>query len=86
MAAALKDLPARVQVSGVRHRQVVVGELTRLLEQHQLQEPVVKGICKVLILTLPRYQVLHHVIFISVASYRTGLCVPVAGARPGEAT
>ena len=81
VAAALKDLPARVQVSGVRRRQVVVGELTSLLEQHQLQEPVVKGICKVLTLTLPRYQVLYHVvIFISVASYRPGLCVSVAGA------
>ena len=55
VATALKDLPQRLQSPSLVARKEVFQELTDLLNSNDLPENVIKGICKVLTITLLRY-------------------------------
>nr|CAH7734834.1 unnamed protein product [Callosobruchus chinensis] len=48
LSKALKDLHYKVQISSLKQRRSVFGE--------RINEGIIKGICKVLVLTLPRYK------------------------------
>ena len=55
VAAALKDLPQRLQTSSLVERRKIFQDLSDLLNSNDLQENIIKGICKVLTITLLRY-------------------------------
>ncbi|KAF5292015.1 hypothetical protein FQA39_LY14132 [Lamprigera yunnana] len=52
---ALKDLPLRLQTSNVKGRQNVIENVIDVLEHPGITENVIKGICRTIQLTLPRY-------------------------------
>ncbi|XP_039292554.1 eIF-2-alpha kinase activator GCN1 [Nilaparvata lugens] len=55
LSKALKDLPLRVQTSSRKNRNEILSNVASVLSHPGITENLVKGICKTLQLTLPRY-------------------------------
>jgi len=55
VSKCLKDLPGRLQTGKLSQRQQIFADLTDLLTTQTLPENIVKGICKVMSVTLLRY-------------------------------
>ena len=55
VAAALKDLPQRLQTPSLVARREIFQDLEALLNSNELQENIIKGLCKVVTITLLRY-------------------------------
>ncbi|KAJ1530782.1 hypothetical protein ONE63_005633 [Megalurothrips usitatus] len=55
LAKSLKDLPLRIQSASTKERQQVIKHVIAVLSNPGITEPIVRGLCRVLPLTLPRY-------------------------------
>ena len=55
LAAALKDLPQRLQTPSLVARRQIFQDLEALLKSNDLPENIIKGLCKVVTITLLRY-------------------------------
>ena len=55
VAAALKDLPQRLQTPSLVARRQIFQDLEALLASNDLPENIIKGLCKVVTITLLRY-------------------------------
>ena len=55
VAAALKDLPQRLQTPSLVVRRQIFQDLEALLSSNDLPENIIKGLCKVVTITLLRY-------------------------------
>ncbi|RZF42658.1 hypothetical protein LSTR_LSTR001453 [Laodelphax striatellus] len=55
LSKALKDLPLRVQTSSRKNRNEILSNVASVLSHPGITENLIKGICKTLQLTLPRY-------------------------------
>ena len=55
VAAALKDLPQRLQTPSLVARRQIFQDLEDLLSSNELPENIIKGLCKVVTITLLRY-------------------------------
>ncbi|KAK5645448.1 hypothetical protein RI129_006748 [Pyrocoelia pectoralis] len=53
---ALKDLPLRIQTSSLVLRRNVIEDVIEVLDHPGINENIIKGICRAIQLTLPRYQ------------------------------
>ncbi|XP_044264698.1 eIF-2-alpha kinase activator GCN1-like [Tribolium madens] len=56
LAKALKDLPYRVQTASLKQRKEVIESVIDVLQNPAINESIIKGICRVIQLTLPRYR------------------------------
>ncbi|KAL0272371.1 UNVERIFIED_CONTAM: hypothetical protein PYX00_005366 [Menopon gallinae] len=56
LSKALKDLPIRIQTSSRKERKVVIENVISVLSHPNITESIVRGICRVLLLTLTRYR------------------------------
>ncbi|KAL3270236.1 hypothetical protein HHI36_009292 [Cryptolaemus montrouzieri] len=56
LSKALKDLPYRVQTASLKERKEVVENVINVLPNPEVNDGIVRGICKVIQLTLPRYR------------------------------
>ncbi|KAK9878672.1 hypothetical protein WA026_023121 [Henosepilachna vigintioctopunctata] len=56
LSKALKDLPYRVQTASLKERKEVVENVINVLSNPCVNDIIVRGICKVIQLTLPRYR------------------------------
>jgi hypothetical protein len=56
LAKALKDLPYRVQTASLKQRKEVIESVIDVLQNPALNDSIIKGICRVIQLTLPRYR------------------------------
>ncbi|XP_045475078.1 eIF-2-alpha kinase activator GCN1 [Harmonia axyridis] len=56
LSKALKDLPYRVQTASLKERKEVVEDVIYVLPMPGVSANIVRGICKVIQLTLPRYR------------------------------
>ncbi|XP_067000438.2 stalled ribosome sensor GCN1-like [Anabrus simplex] len=52
----LRDLPLKIQTASLKERKLVLENVTSVLATEGVTENVVRGICKLLELTLPRYR------------------------------
>ena len=55
VAAALKDLPQRLQTPSLVARRQIFQDLEALLASNDFPENIIKGLCKVVTITLLRY-------------------------------
>lgn len=55
LAKSLKDLPSRIQSASTKERQQVIKHVISILSNPGITEQVVRGLCRLLPLTLPRY-------------------------------
>ncbi|KAJ8966633.1 hypothetical protein NQ314_003400 [Rhamnusium bicolor] len=56
LATALKDLHYRIQTASLKERKEVIENVIFVLPNPGINESIIRGICKVLLLTLPRYR------------------------------
>ncbi|XP_066998088.2 stalled ribosome sensor GCN1 [Anabrus simplex] len=56
LGKALRDLPTRIQTASIKERESVLRSVCGVLTNEGITEQIVKGICKVLLITLPRYR------------------------------
>ncbi|XP_049938173.1 eIF-2-alpha kinase activator GCN1 [Schistocerca serialis cubense] len=56
LAKALKDLHIRIQTASRKERKTTIDDVVDVLSNEGITENIVRGICKVLQLTLPRYR------------------------------
>nr|CAD7433309.1 unnamed protein product [Timema monikensis] len=56
LTKALRDLPIRIQTASRRERYEVLHNVEAVLSNPGISESIVRGLCKVLQLTLPRYR------------------------------
>ncbi|CAH1119168.1 unnamed protein product [Phaedon cochleariae] len=56
LVKVLKDIHYKVQTASLKERKGVVEDVIQVLEHSNISENIIKGICKVLLLTLPRYR------------------------------
>ena len=56
VSSCLKDLPQRLQTPSLKVRRSIFGDLTDLVTTTDLAENIIKGVCKVLSVTILRYQ------------------------------
>ncbi|XP_046688091.1 eIF-2-alpha kinase activator GCN1-like [Homalodisca vitripennis] len=56
LVRALKDLPLKIQTASKTERKAVVENVIKVLSKSGIVEPVVRGLCKVVQLTLLRYR------------------------------
>lgn len=59
LAKALKDLPTRIQTASKREREENIENVLSVLAHPSISESIVRGICKILLLTIPRYTNSH---------------------------
>ncbi|KAE8739724.1 hypothetical protein FOCC_FOCC014768 [Frankliniella occidentalis] len=55
LAKSLKDLPLRVQSASTKERQQVIKHVISILSKPGITEPIVRGLCRLVSITLPRY-------------------------------
>ena len=56
VSSCLKDLPQRLQTPSLKVRKNIFNDLTDLVTTTDLAENIIKGVCKVLSVTILRYQ------------------------------
>jgi len=55
LAKALKDLPLRIQTASKKGRVETIENVEAVLSHPGITESIIRGICKTILLTIPRY-------------------------------